>query len=92
MEEFETKIKINKNGMMHDIFNGFLMDEMDDIDPKDIIIVVDFKTDRVKNEQQLIDAYSEQLSIYADACSKIFSKPIVEKIIYSFHLGKSIKL
>lgn len=56
------------------------------------IIVVDFKTDRVKNEQQLIDAYNEQLSIYADACSKIFAKPVGEKIIYSFHLGKSITL
>ena len=47
-KEGQLQIKINKNGMMHDIFNGFLMDEMDDIDPKDIIIVVDFKNLNVR--------------------------------------------
>ncbi len=54
------------------------------------IVVVDFKTDRVKSKQQLADSYREQLSIYAGACEKIFSKPVKEKILYSFHLGKSI--
>ena len=56
------------------------------------IVVIDFKTDRVTNEKQLKDAYQEQLEIYADACSKIFAKPVSEKIIYSFHLGKEITL
>lgn len=44
----QLQIKLNKNGMMHDIYNGFLMDEMDDVDPKDIIIVVDFKNLNVR--------------------------------------------
>jgi ATP-dependent helicase/nuclease subunit A len=54
------------------------------------IIILDFKTDRVNDLSELKDAYSGQLSIYAEACSKIFKLPIKEKIIYSFYLGNSI--
>lgn len=58
----------------------------------DGIVVLDFKTDRVTDESELISAYSAQLSIYADACEKIFSKKVKEKVIYSFELSKEIKL
>lgn len=56
----------------------------------DGVVVLDFKTDRVSNEQELALAYGEQLSIYAMACEKIFEKPVKEKIIYSFALSKEI--
>lgn len=56
------------------------------------IVVIDFKTDRVKDARELIEAYAEQLNIYAKACSKIFEMPVKEKIIYSFALSKEIKL
>ena len=56
------------------------------------IVVLDFKTDRVTKDSQLISAYKEQLEIYADACQKIFSKPVKQKIIYSFALQKEIVL
>lgn len=58
----------------------------------DGIVVLDFKTDRAKGEETLIEAYKEQLEIYASACEKIFDKPIKEKVIYSFSLSKTIKL
>lgn len=58
----------------------------------DGIVVLDFKTDRVQNAKQLADCYGEQLEIYAAACEKIFSKPVKEKIIYSFALSDSISL
>ncbi|MBQ7106693.1 MAG: helicase-exonuclease AddAB subunit AddA [Clostridia bacterium] len=58
----------------------------------DGIVVVDFKTDRIKNEQDLSLAYGEQLNIYAKACQKIFELPIKQKIIYSFALNKEIEL
>lgn len=54
------------------------------------IVVLDFKTDRVDNMSELVDCYGEQLKIYSAAAEKIFEKPVKEKIIYSFHLGKSI--
>lgn len=56
----------------------------------DGVVVLDFKTDRVDNMKQLVDCYGEQLSIYATAAEKIFGKPVKEKTIYSFYLGKSI--
>ena len=54
------------------------------------INILDFKTDRNKNEEDLLLAYSEQLKIYAKACEKILNKPIGELIIYSFSLSKPI--
>ena len=61
-------------------------------DEGDGIVVVDFKTDRVQKDTQLIEAYKEQLEIYSDACRKIFGKEVKEKIIYSFALKKEIIL
>lgn len=61
-------------------------------DEGDGIVVVDFKTDRVQKDTQLVEAYKEQLEIYSDACRKIFGKEVKEKIIYSFALKKEIKL
>ncbi len=57
---------------------------------RDGVVVLDFKTDRVENGNQLAETYGEQLSIYALACEKIFGKPVKEKIIYSFALSKEI--
>ena len=42
--------------------------------------------------QALAEAYGEQLSVYAQACAKIFEKPVKEKIIYSFSLSEVIVL
>ena len=58
----------------------------------DGIVILDFKTDKVENSQQLVDCYSEQLNIYAKACEKIFELPVKEKIIYSFNLSEEITL
>ncbi|MBQ8267269.1 MAG: PD-(D/E)XK nuclease family protein, partial [Clostridia bacterium] len=57
---------------------------------QDGIVILDFKTDRVENLSELVDCYGEQLEIYSTAAEKIFEKPVKERIIYSFHLGKSI--
>lgn len=62
------------------------------IEEDDGLVVVDFKTDRVGDEQTLIDRYRKQLDLYAEACEKMFGKKVLEKIIYSFALSKSISL
>lgn len=56
------------------------------------LIILDFKTDRITDEQKLRDAYAEQLNIYAAACEKIFGKPIGESLLYSFALGDTVKI
>lgn len=58
----------------------------------DGVVILDFKTDRVENENELKNAYSEQLEIYALACEKIFKTKVKQKIIYSFSLSKEIVL
>lgn len=59
---------------------------------EDGVVILDFKTDRVESEEELIEAYSEQLGFYAKACEKIFNLPIKQKIIYSFALSKAITI
>lgn len=56
----------------------------------DSVVILDFKTDRTDNPETLVEAYGEQLNIYALACEKIFNKPVKEKLIYSFSLGRVI--
>lgn len=56
----------------------------------DSLVILDFKTDRVKEENSLKENYGRQLEIYANACEKIFQKPIKERIIWSFALSKEI--
>lgn len=61
-------------------------------DEGDGIVVLDFKTDRTDSPKRLCEAYAPQLEIYAAACEKLFAKPVKEKIIYSFFMGKEIKI
>ena len=56
------------------------------------IIVVDYKTDRVRSPKTLIDRYQVQLDYYADALGEMLGLPVSEKIIYSFALQKEIWL
>ena len=60
----------------------------------DEIVLVDYKTDRVKRgqEQKLIDLYHVQLEDYARALERMTGKRVKEKIIYSFTLQKEILL
>ena len=59
---------------------------------EDSIVILDFKTDRVGNADELRDAYREQLGIYALACEKIFERPVRQTLLYSFALGKEIEV
>lgn len=60
----------------------------------DRIVLLDYKTDRVKLADELKYRYEKQLNLYADALCRIFSmrkKNLhIEKIIYSFGLNKVI--
>ncbi len=58
------------------------------------ITVIDFKTDRVNNDnlQKTVDMYSGQVALYAAALSKIYNLPIKEKYIYFFHIDDFVKV
>lgn len=55
-------------------------------------IVVDYKTDNVKDEAELKRRYSGQLSIYKRAAEEIFSQPVKETLIFSLRLNKTVVL
>lgn len=56
------------------------------------ITVLDYKTDRVSQPQQLIDRYRIQLDIYADVLQHLLDMPVTHKVIYSFALHREIEL
>ena len=60
------------------------------IEYEDRVILIDYKTDRVRKEDTLIKRYSIQLDYYARALSMMKQKKVTEKIIWSFALNKSI--
>lgn len=59
---------------------------------EDGIVILDYKTDRVKRQEELVDKYRVQLEYYKKALGQITGKEIKEMIIYSSRLRKSIVL
>lgn len=58
----------------------------------DGITVIDFKSDRVNNDEELVARYAAQLDIYGKVFSSIYGLPVKEKIIYSFKLGRPVNV
>ncbi|MBR5896405.1 MAG: PD-(D/E)XK nuclease family protein, partial [Lachnospiraceae bacterium] len=54
------------------------------------VSVVDYKTDRVDNADELIKRYHKQLEYYGEAVSKLMGLPVDRLLIYSFALGDTI--
>ena len=54
------------------------------------LIVVDYKTDRVKTPQELIDRYALQLQLYAEMLTETLHKPVKELLLYSFALDTQV--
>lgn len=69
------------------IIDAFFLEEEE-------IVLVDYKTDLVEKgqEQSLVKKYQIQLDYYAKALERLLGKKVREKIIYSFALGKELKL
>lgn len=59
---------------------------------EDGLVVVDYKTDRVKTAAELAERYQVQLDSYAEALTKLTKKRVKEKIIWAARLGESIIL
>ncbi|MDE6125313.1 MAG: PD-(D/E)XK nuclease family protein, partial [Eubacterium sp.] len=52
------------------------------------LVLVDYKTDRVKSEKQLLSMYKNQIAFYKNAVAKALGKNVKEAVLYSFKLGK----
>ena len=54
------------------------------------LVVVDYKTDRVRTPQELIDRYRGQIAIYREALGEALGMPVTEAVLYSFVLNRAI--
>ena len=54
------------------------------------LVLVDYKTDRVAQVQELVDRYRVQMQYYAEALEKALGKKVKETVLYSCGLGESV--
>ena len=80
-------VNIEENILVQGVIDLYYIDENDNI------ILVDFKTDYVKqNEQELIEKYKKQLLIYKMAIEEALQKEVYKTYIYSIYLDKNIEI
>ncbi|MBE6779293.1 MAG: helicase-exonuclease AddAB subunit AddA, partial [Ruminococcaceae bacterium] len=58
----------------------------------DGLTLVDYKTDRVKEPEELVARYRSQLDFYKQALEPILGLPVTRMVLYSFHLQREIEL
>ncbi len=56
------------------------------------LVIVDYKTDRVKDTALLRQRYAKQLEIYREALEQTLSKPVKEMLLYGFHLDDTVTI
>lgn len=71
--------------ILQGIIDAFIMEG-------DGIILVDYKTDRVKNGEELRNRYQKQIELYSEALEQILGKKVRRRVLYSFSLGEEVDL
>ena len=71
--------------ILQGIIDAFIMEE-------EGIILVDYKTDRVKNGEELSNRYQKQIDLYSEALEQILGKKVKQRVLYSFSLGEEVDL
>ncbi len=56
----------------------------------DGIVLLDYKTDRVKSAHELAGLYRAQLELYQEAIERSIGKEVKERLLYSFCLGEVV--
>ena len=71
--------------ILQGIIDAFIMEE-------EGIILVDYKTDRVKDGEELKNRYQKQIDLYSEALEQILGKKVRRRVLYSFSLGEEVDL
>ena len=82
---YNLEDKVNDKIMLQGIIDLFFIENGE-------IVLLDYKTDNLENEEEFIKRYSVQLKYYKIALEKIIGLPVKETLIYSFKLKRCIKL
>lgn len=59
---------------------------------KDEMVLLDYKTDRVKEKKELKDRYLTQIELYQKAIERATGKRVKERLLYSFCLEQIVEL
>ncbi len=84
--EFILKDKAISNSVIQGVIDLFYITD----DGK--VILVDFKTDRIKDEKIFIARYKKQLDIYKEAIEKLLNYKVDKEYIYAFSINKEIEI
>lgn len=71
--------------LLQGIIDAFIVED-------DGIILVDYKTDRVKRKEELRERYQKQIMLYSDALEAILGKKVKRRVLYSFYLGEEVEI
>lgn len=92
MQEVEYEKLFSEDGgdnvekvILQGIIDAFIMEE-------EGIILVDYKTDRVKDGEELRKRYQKQIDLYSEALEQILGKKVKRRVLYSFSLGEEVDL
>ncbi len=75
---------IDENVLVQGVIDLYYITENDEL------VLVDYKTDKVKEEAELIERYQKQLELYKEALEKSLGKKVDRVCIYSLTLGKEV--
>lgn len=81
----ERLMEYNDNSMLQGIADCMFEEDGE-------IVLIDYKTDRGASEKTLAERYDLQLRLYAAALGRIFGKRVREAYLYSFSLGRAVKV
>ncbi len=56
------------------------------------IIILDYKTEHIENEEKVAEKYEVQLNYYARAAKKIYNLPVTDKYLYLFETEKILNV
>lgn len=81
----DKKYPDNETVLLQGIIDAFFIEDGE-------IVLVDYKTDVIKDADELSKRYKIQLDYYQEALERITGMPVKEKILYSFCLGEEVKV
>ena len=56
------------------------------------IVLLDYKTDVIESPEELAERYRVQLDYYEEALARLTGKKVKERILYSFFLGREVRV
>lgn len=91
LRDLQLTGKLAHLGADYENTDGMLIGIMDLVFAEDDgIVLVDYKTDRVKNSEELLEAYTEQIRLYAEALRLLTGSPVKACFLYSVALNRTV--